>query len=93
MLLEALNSGSFGFPIEAVRAGKNLLQTGELSLGELIRILKRCRGPDYSVSPHHWIPEVVCHVFKPTVDGHRWYVKCCFIEQDTLLISVHKSEH
>ena len=92
-LLEALDSGAFGFPIEEVRAGKNLLQTGELSRDDLVRILKRCRGPDYSESPHHWAPEIVCHVFKPTVEGNRWYVNCCFIGQDTLVISVHRSEH
>jgi hypothetical protein len=92
-LLAALEAGAFGFPFDEVRAGKNLLQTGDISITELVVILKRCRGTDYAESPHHWDPGLPCHIFKPTSDGCRWYVKCCFIEQDTLLISVHRSEH
>ena len=62
-------------------------------MDEVVGILKRARGTDYAVSPHHWDPDTSVHVFQPTVEGTRWYVKAYFLEEPdktAVFISIHR---
>ena len=92
-LIRALEQGAFEFEIGDVREGKNLLQTGEATCEYVIELLRVCRGSDHATSPHHFIPSLRCHVFKPVAKRVRWYIKCYFPGEATVLISVHIAEH
>ncbi len=75
---------------------KNLLLTGEVTLDDVVRLLKKCRGPQYSHSPHHSKPEIDVHVFKPIEQlpgdsSREWYIKLYFVEPAVWFISVHLS--
>lgn len=92
-LIKALEDECFEFEYPQVRSGKNLLQSGEISPAFLVELLKRCSGTQYAVSPHHADQDVLCHIFKPQANKVRWYIKCYFLEPETVLISVHIAEH
>lgn len=74
---------------------KNLLLMGDVTIEQVIRLLKACRGTQYSSSTHHMVPDITVHVFKPEVSlglrKDRWYIKLYFMEPDVWFISVHKS--
>ena len=62
-------------------------------MDDVIGIVKRARGADYSASPHYWDPDTEVHVFRPTVEGTRWYVKAHFLEEPegtAVFISIHR---
>ncbi len=80
-LLAALEAGNFQHEAREVLSEKNLLAVGEISVGEVISIVRRSRGTDYAASRHHWDPDIEVHVFRPTVDGTSWYVKAYFLEE------------
>ncbi|MDX1495045.1 MAG: hypothetical protein R3253_13335, partial [Longimicrobiales bacterium] len=66
---------------------------GEVSESDVIRLLRRTRGGQYSVVPHHWDPATPVHVFRPEVEGVRWYIKAYFVEQKgarAVFMSVHR---
>jgi hypothetical protein len=91
--IEALRSGDFVHEFRDTRAEKNLLSIGAVSPDDVIALLRRSRGNDYSESPHHWDRTIPVHVFTPRVDGHRWYIKVYFIEgfgETANFISVHR---
>lgn len=91
--IEALRSGNFDHEVGETRAEKNLLAIGAVSPGHVIDLLRRCRGGDYSESPHHWDRSVSVHVFTPQAGGQRWYIKAYFIEgfgEKATFISVHR---
>jgi len=77
---------------------KNLLATGEVTPEQVVRLLKSCRGTQHSCKPHHQVPTIDVHVFKPEASlGHgqpkaRWYIKLYFIEPNVWFISVHGSK-
>ena len=49
-------------------------------------------GNSYSVSLHHADASVAVHVFKPTKDGQRWYVKAYFTpDKSAMFVSVHRT--
>jgi hypothetical protein len=56
-LLTALEAGKIRHEARDVLSEKNLLAVGDVSVGEVIAMVRRARGPDYSVSPHHWDAE------------------------------------
>ena len=92
-ILAALETGDFQHEAREVLSDKNLLAVGDISVDGLVAILRRARGTDYSVTPHHWDPEIEVHVFRPTLDGTRWYVKAYFLEQPegtAVFISIHR---
>ena len=68
---------------------KNLLATGQVSLEELIAVIARSRGHQYSSSPHHWIDGIEVHILKTRRNDENWYVKWYFVEPNTVFISVH----
>ena len=76
---------------------KNLLLTGEVSVDQVVRLLRACQGTQYSCAPHHVVREIDVHVFKPHTrlepkgDRKRWYIKLYFLEPDVWFISVHQS--
>jgi hypothetical protein len=92
-LLAALETGNFQHEVREVFSEKNLLAVGDVSADQVIRVVKRARGADYSVSPHHWDPRTEVHVFRPTVEGTRWYAKAYFLEVPegtAVFISIHR---
>jgi hypothetical protein len=93
-ILDALELGNFQHEARDVLNEKNLLAVGELSVDEAIDVLKRARGTDHHVSPHHWDPATDVHVFRPQAGGVRWYVKAYFVEDPpgaAVFISFHRS--
>jgi hypothetical protein len=92
-LLAALEAGNYQHEAREVLSGKNLLAVGDISADEVIRIVRRAQGRDYSTAPHHWDPDTEVHVFRPTVEGIRWYVKAYFLEEPegiAVFISIHR---
>jgi hypothetical protein len=86
------------FEDRAVREGKNLLDTGEISPEEVVALLHRCRGsPDqYSERAHHREASIPVHTFRPVHGRIRWYIKVYFLDgtldlEPAIFISVHKS--
>lgn len=91
-LIHALESGDFVHEARDARAEKNLLAVGDVTAGDVIRLLQRTRGDQYTVSPHDWDSAIAVHVFKPTVLHVGWYVKAYFLPQGgetAVFISVH----
>jgi hypothetical protein len=92
-LLSALEAGNIQHEARDVLSEKNLLAVGDVSVGEVIAMVRRARGPDYSVSPHHWDAGTEVHVFRPMVGGTRWYVKVYFLEEPegtAVFVSIHQ---
>jgi len=92
-LLVALRAGNFEHEIREVQSEKNLLAVGDVTLEEVINMVNRTRGADYSASPHHSDPETTVHLFRPVVERTRWYVKVYFLDEPTgtaVFISVHR---
>jgi hypothetical protein len=68
---------------------KNLLSTGVVSVEEVMEIIGRARGNDYSSSPHHFDDKIDVHVINTTCLGRSWYIKWYFTEPDSVFISIH----
>jgi hypothetical protein len=86
------------FEDRAVREGKNLLDTGEVTPDEVVALLRLCRGSrdQYTETPHHRDQSIPVHQFKPVQGRVRWYIKVYFLErieglEPATFISVHKS--
>jgi hypothetical protein len=91
-LVAALRAGAYEHEVREAQSEKNLLAVGDVSADEVIQVVSRARGADYSESPHHWDASVAVHLFQPHVGGRRWYVKAYFLEQPdrvAVFISVH----
>ncbi len=77
---------------------KNMLLTGDVTPEQVVRLLKACRGSQYACSPHHLLPDIDVHVFRPearlgsTSDKQHWYIKLYFLDPDLWFISVHVSK-
>lgn len=68
---------------------KNLLATGQISIGEVTNIISQARGNEYESSQHHVINELDVHVVKTSYQGKGWYIKWYFVEPNSIFISVH----
>ncbi len=96
--------------IEAIRNGrvqhearggklqeKNLFLAGDITQAQVIRLLTVCRGTQYTSAPHHMVPKISVHIFKPESalevgqKRERWYIKLYFLEPDVWFISFHRS--
>jgi hypothetical protein len=92
LLVAALESGDFGHEPRDVQEERNLLAVGEVSATLVASIVRRTRGQDHRLSPHHADASVDVHIFNPTVDGERWYIKAYLSpDESAMFISVHKS--
>ena len=92
-LLVALETGNFQHEPRGLLSEKNLLAVGDVSVEDVIGIVRRARGPDYSVSPHHWDPGTEVHVFRSTLHDVIWYVKAYFLDEPqgmAVVISIHR---
>lgn len=68
---------------------KNLFATSEVSISEMINILKLARGNQYESTPHHYDSNIMVHIITTTYSVLSWYIKWYFIEPDCIFISVH----
>lgn len=90
--IAALLDGRFEHEPRPLASGKNLLASGQISPQEVVALLRRCRAHQHEVRPHHHVAEQAIDIFKPVVDGERWYIKSYLIEADgeiAVFISVH----
>jgi hypothetical protein len=90
LLVDALQSGEYGFEDRDDIDEKNLLAVNKVSPDFVVRLLLRCTGLQYDCRKHHFYPHVLCHVFTPVLDGERWYVKAYFLSSHAMFISVHR---
>lgn len=90
LLIDALEGGLYQHENRKDMESKNLLAVGEVTAEFVVGLLRRCAGTRYRATPHHFVRGVVCHEFKPVVDGERWYVKAYFLSKDAVFISVHR---
>jgi len=94
-VVAALRDGRIRHDAIGVAKGKNLLAIGEITTDEVILLLQRCRGDQYSTSPHHFDSETPVHVCEPVYHREQWYIKFYFLREEdddlTLFMSVHKS--
>lgn len=92
-LIAALKAGDFQHESRDALKEKNLLAVGDVTEDEVISLLQKTRGDQYGSSNHDWDAETIVHVFKPEVDGERWYIKAYFLDPEdrsAMFISVHK---
>ena len=68
---------------------KNLLATGVVTVEEVMELIGKSRGNDYSSVPHHFDNKIDVHVIKKTYSGRSWYIKWYFAVPDSVFISVH----
>lgn len=78
---------------------KNLLASGGVTPEEVIGLLRVCGGlqDQYRETPHHRVPKLPVHEFKPVRHGVRWYIKVYFLDgtgelEPATFISVHESQ-
>jgi hypothetical protein len=96
-LIASVLAGDYQHEPREVVEGKNLLDTGDVTPGEVADLVGRCRGNQYGTSPHHAAPDVEVHVFRPVLGAEVWYIKVYFLDDPdgggpAVFISVHKSE-
>lgn len=92
-LIRALLAGAYQHEARDALSEKNLLAVGDITADEVVAILRRARGHQYSRAPHDWDQKTVVHVFRPIVSGEKWYVKAYFLagaERTAVFISVHR---
>jgi hypothetical protein len=70
---------------------KNKLSTGELTLEQVSRFLDFATPSTFqNTETHNDDSSIQLYIFKPLVDGTRWYIKAYYIDPDIWFISVHK---
>jgi hypothetical protein len=73
---------------------KNEFAQGLVTDDQVIAMIVCCKGDhDYETLPHHAIPKIAVHIFKPKGKYDGYYIKLYFLEPNVCFISVHKSEH
>ena len=93
-VIQSLQSMRYQHEARASIEVKNLLATGKVTAGEVVKMLTRCKGQHRSTSPHHTAKGVTVHVFRPDVPD-KWYIKCYFLDPEmpeTMFISVHPQD-
>lgn len=84
-VIAGLLSGDYAHEGRADIDDKNLLQTGKVSLQEIVEVLKKSSGVNHSSSPHHQDSSIEVHIIR----CRNWYLKFYFYP-DTVFISVHQ---
>lgn len=87
-LIEALRTRQYTNEERLNAASKNLLASGDVDDAFVIQLLLRCAAWEYGTSKHHFL-EVDCHIFTPTLEGARWYIKAYLEPARAVFISVH----
>jgi hypothetical protein len=96
--IKAIEEGRVQHELREKIDEKNVLLTGRVTPGEVVQLLRACRGTQYVCVPHHLVRNIDVHVFKPEArlrpehGVKRWYIKLYFLEPDVWFISVHESE-
>ncbi len=90
IIKEKLASGQIQHEARKEIDKKNKLSTGDLSSEEVSKLLDRATFNDFETSPHDRDPTTTVYIFKPLVEGTRWYIKAYLLEPDVWFISVHK---
>jgi hypothetical protein len=85
-VIVALESGDYLHVSRSSIDVKNLLATGDVSVQEVIDVIKKCKGTHHSCSPHHSAPSIEVHTLKTGT----WYIKFYFIDPSAWFISVHR---
>ena len=85
-VIHALRHGTFQHEARRDIDVKNKLATGDVTPEFVADLLRRAKGQDHSMSPHHSVSSITVHV----VAREGWYVKFYFIEPDTWFISCHQ---
>jgi len=92
-LIRALTDGDYQHEARDALSEKNLLAIGEVSEKEVMQMVRRTTGGQYSTSPHVWDRDTTVHVFTPQIEGQSWYVKAYFLtwpQGPVVFISVHR---
>lgn len=92
-LIQALEAGDYQHEPRGALSEKNLLAVGDVDVEDVIKMLRRTRGDQYSSTPHDWDVETTVHVFRPDLDSERWYVKAYFLgspDLSAVFVSVHR---
>ena len=88
---EKLASGDIQHEARKEIERKNKLSTGELSPEQVSKFLDFATPTTFdNTETHKDDSQITLYVFKPTVDGTKWYIKAYFIDPDVWFISVHK---
>ncbi|WP_431100393.1 hypothetical protein [Roseateles noduli] len=85
-VIRALESGAFRHEMRTSYDEKNLLGYGEVTVSQVVKLIKDSTGTEYSCSPLHGDPSYDCHLLKTG----GWYVKFYFADPHTVFISVHR---
>ncbi|HSG07355.1 MAG TPA: hypothetical protein VLA36_03290 [Longimicrobiales bacterium] len=91
-MIRALVDGNYQHEARGALSEKNLLAIGDVDEADVIRLVRRTRGDQYSTTPHDWDRTTMVHLFRPVLGRQRWYVKVYFLDQpsDTaVFVSVH----
>lgn len=90
LVIEALQSGQFQHEDREDQQEKNLLSAQKVPVNFVVRLLMRCSGEQYETRIHHSDTSLLCHIFKPEMQGDRWYIKVFFRRSVVVFISVHR---
>ncbi len=74
-VIDCLNKGLISHEMRNDIDIKNLLAIGEVTLEQVVDVLRRARGDNYSTSPHHLDRSIDVHIIKSLYAGERWYIK------------------
>ncbi len=85
--VKLLNAGEITHEARNNINEKNLLSTGALSIKDVIKLINKTKGFQFTTSKHHMAPTIDVYIFRP--DG--WYIKFYFIEPGMMFISVHEN--
>lgn len=91
-LIKCLKEGYYEHEVRKNIDVKNLFMVGEISVNELIEIIKCSTGNNYETSKHHLDNSIDVHIIKSNKNMKKWYIKFYFLDPNTIFISVHESE-
>jgi len=93
LFIQALKEGRVESESRDAQREKNLLAIGDIALDQVADLISRCKGREYTVSPHDFDSSIEVHVFKPVKDKQRWYIKGYLLSGKAVFISVHRTEY
>lgn len=88
--LKALTDGRVQHEPRSTLNERNLLATGEVDATLTATLILATPSRCAASRPHHFL-DLEVWVFRPSIDGTRWYIKFYFIDE-IWFISVHRSD-